>query len=109
MAQVGHADSKITLEIYARVLKRRDRDEASRAFDELLCRVPRPLAALRRARRASRGAEEAPDRTPGMGRKPARSGRIRAKGRAKEGLQQALPPGPNTAETKEPPQVRGLL
>jgi integrase len=36
MAQVGHADSKVTLEIYARVLKRRDRDEASRAFDELL-------------------------------------------------------------------------
>ena len=40
MAQVGHADSKVTLEIYARVLKRRDRDEASRAFDELL--VGRP-------------------------------------------------------------------
>jgi hypothetical protein len=35
-AQVGHADSKVTLEIYARVLKRRDRDEASRAFDEPL-------------------------------------------------------------------------
>jgi integrase len=36
MAQVGHADSKVTLEIYARVLKRRDREETSRAFDELL-------------------------------------------------------------------------
>jgi hypothetical protein len=51
----------------------------------------------------------APDRTPGMAREPAGSGRIRAKGRAKEGFQQALPPGPNTAETKEPPQVQGLL
>jgi integrase len=36
MAQVGHADSKVTLEIYARVLKRRDRDQVGRAFDELL-------------------------------------------------------------------------
>jgi hypothetical protein len=44
-----------------------------------------------------------------MAREPAGSGRIRAKGRAKEGFQQALPPGPNTAETKEPPQVQGLL
>ena len=107
MAQVGHADSKVTLEIYARALKRRDRDEASRAFDELL--VGRPVAALRRARHASRVAGEAPHRTPGMAREPARSRRIRAKGRAKEGFQQALPPGPNTAETREPPQVQGLL
>ena len=36
MAQVGHEDSKVTLEIYARVLKRRDRDEIGRAFDHLL-------------------------------------------------------------------------
>ena len=34
MAQVGHADSKVTLEIYARVLKRRDREQVGRAFDE---------------------------------------------------------------------------
>jgi hypothetical protein len=36
MAQVGHEDSKVTLEIYARVLKRRDRDDIGRAFDHLL-------------------------------------------------------------------------
>ncbi len=36
MAQVGHEDSKVTLEIYAQVLKRRDRDEIGRAFDHLL-------------------------------------------------------------------------
>jgi integrase len=36
MAQVGHEDSKVTLEIDARVLKRRDRDEIGRAFDHLL-------------------------------------------------------------------------
>jgi integrase len=36
MAQVGHDDSKVTLDIYARVLKRRDRDDIGRAFDHLL-------------------------------------------------------------------------
>ena len=36
MAQVGHDDSKVTLEIYARILKRRDRDQIGRAFDALL-------------------------------------------------------------------------
>jgi hypothetical protein len=36
MAQVGHEDSKVTLQIYARVLKRRDRDEIGQAFDHLL-------------------------------------------------------------------------
>jgi integrase len=36
MAQVGHSDSKVTLEIYAQVLKRRDREQVGRAFDHLL-------------------------------------------------------------------------
>jgi hypothetical protein len=36
MAQVGHDNSKVTLEIYARVLKRRDRQQIGRAFDRLL-------------------------------------------------------------------------
>ncbi len=36
MAQVGHDDSKVTLEIYAQVLKRRDREQIARAFDDLL-------------------------------------------------------------------------
>jgi hypothetical protein len=35
MAQVGHDDSKVTLEIYAQALKRRDRQQVGRAFDEL--------------------------------------------------------------------------
>ena len=33
MAQVGHGDSKVTLEIYAQVLKHRDRAQIGRAFD----------------------------------------------------------------------------
>ena len=36
MAQVGHGDSKVTLEIYPQVLKRRDREQIGRAFDHLL-------------------------------------------------------------------------
>jgi integrase len=36
MAQVGHDDSKVTLEVCARVLKRRDRDDVGRAVDHLL-------------------------------------------------------------------------
>jgi integrase len=36
MAQVGRRDSKVTLEIYAQVLKRRDREQIGRAFDLLL-------------------------------------------------------------------------
>jgi hypothetical protein len=53
MAQVGHGDSKVTLEIYAQVLKRRDREQIGRAFDHLLVgggrREPRtPARAARR-------------------------------------------------------------
>jgi hypothetical protein len=36
MAQVGHDDSRVTLETYAQVLKRRDREQIVRAFDHLL-------------------------------------------------------------------------
>jgi hypothetical protein len=36
VAQVGHEDSKVTLQIYALVLKRRDRDDIGRASDYLL-------------------------------------------------------------------------
>lgn len=36
MQQVGHQDSKTTLEIYAGVLKRRDRGDMGTAFDDLL-------------------------------------------------------------------------
>jgi integrase len=62
MAQVGHEDSKGTLEIYARVLKRRDRDDIGRAFDYLL---------LGRHDRESKASE----RPRGAGRKGARAGR----------------------------------
>jgi hypothetical protein len=36
MAQVGHGHSKVTLESYAQVLKRRDREQIGWAFDHLL-------------------------------------------------------------------------
>lgn len=35
-AQVGHADPKVTLEIYAIVLKRRERGQFAAAFDALM-------------------------------------------------------------------------
>jgi hypothetical protein len=35
-AQVGHTDPKLTLEIYALVLKRRDRTQFAEAFDGLM-------------------------------------------------------------------------
>ncbi|MGI8558856.1 MAG: hypothetical protein ACR2ND_11215 [Solirubrobacteraceae bacterium] len=38
MDQVGHEDSKTTLEIYAQVQKRVSRPQAKRAFEELLAR-----------------------------------------------------------------------
>lgn len=67
MAQVGHDDSKVTLEIYARVLKRRDRDEIGRAFDHLLVGGRDPVLPADRSapRGASRGqtAEERTGRT----------------------------------------------
>jgi hypothetical protein len=62
MAQVGYEDSTVTLEIYARVLKRRDRDDIGRAFDYLL---------LGRHDRESKASE----RPRGAGRKGARAGR----------------------------------
>ena len=34
MAQVGHSDSRTTLQIYAKVLARRDRSDHGRVFDE---------------------------------------------------------------------------
>jgi site-specific recombinase XerC len=56
MAQVGHADSKVTLEIYAQVLKRRDREQIGRAFDHLLvggahCDPPTTARSSERPRR----------------------------------------------------------
>jgi len=53
MAQVGHGDSKVTLEIYAQVLKRRDREQIGRAFDHLLVGGGRaePRTAAKAARR----------------------------------------------------------
>ena len=35
-AQVGHTDPKVTLEVYAQVLKRRDRTRLGQAFDTLM-------------------------------------------------------------------------
>ncbi|MBD0283751.1 MAG: tyrosine-type recombinase/integrase [Thermoleophilaceae bacterium] len=36
MAQVGHCDARTTLQIYAKVLARRDRSDHGRTFDELV-------------------------------------------------------------------------
>jgi hypothetical protein len=36
MAQVGHADESTTLQIYARVMKRRPREAQHAAFDALI-------------------------------------------------------------------------
>ena len=36
MSQVGHEDAKTTLNIYAQVLRRRDRTKVSSAFDKLV-------------------------------------------------------------------------
>ena len=41
MSQVGHADSRTTLEIYAQVQKRLSRKEVHRAFDDLLANAGR--------------------------------------------------------------------
>lgn len=61
MAQVGHEDSKVTLEIYARVLKRRDREQVGRAFDHLLVGSGevQPSTAHRPSRRPVRRSREA--------------------------------------------------
>jgi hypothetical protein len=54
MAQFGHGDSKVMLEIYAQVLKRRDREQIGGAFDHLLVGGERcePRTAARASRRA---------------------------------------------------------
>jgi len=61
MAQVGHGDSKVTLEIYAQVLKRRDREQIGRAFDHLLVGGGRgePRTRTRADRRAAKRSKTA--------------------------------------------------
>ena len=61
MAQVGHGDSKVTLEIYAQVLKRRDREQIGRAFDDLLVGGGRaePRTRTRAARRPAKRSKTA--------------------------------------------------
>ena len=54
MAQVGHGDSKVTLEIYAHVLNRRDREQIGRAFDQLLVGAGEASRAPRRGPRGAR-------------------------------------------------------
>jgi hypothetical protein len=49
MSQVGHEDAKTTLNIYAQVLRRRDRPSVSTAFDQLVADAI-PSAAQRRFR-----------------------------------------------------------
>ena len=59
MAQVGHEDSKVTLQIYAQVLKRRDRDDIGRAFDTSCSdEITRPTTLRRRLTRRTQAARE---------------------------------------------------
>jgi integrase len=51
-AQVGHSDPKVTLEIYAHVLKRRDRSRLGTAFDALMCDA---IPSMQRAKMLDRG------------------------------------------------------
>ena len=69
MAQVGHGDSKVTLEIYAQVLKRRDREQIGRAFDHLLVGggTGEPHTAARAATRAISRSETAARRARNPG------------------------------------------
>jgi hypothetical protein len=69
MAQVGHGDSKVTLEIYAQVLKRRDREQIGRAFDHLLVGggTGEPRTAARAATRAISRSETAARRARNPG------------------------------------------
>ena len=69
MAQVGHGDSKVTLEIYAQVLKRRDREQIGRAFDHLL--VGGGGGEPRTAARAARGPIKRSKTAARRGRDPA--------------------------------------
>ena len=62
MSQVGHADSKMTMDVYAQLQQRVER-EHGRAFDAL----------VRQARGRLYGADEAPDRASlgsGLGTEP---------------------------------------
>jgi len=79
MAQVGHKESTVTLQIYARVLKRRDRDDIGRAFDYLL--LGRDERDIRVATEREDAALEVATK-PEIRLNPARSGRDRAKDRA---------------------------
>ena len=56
-AQVGHADPSLTLEIYALMLKRRDRQRFAEAFDALMRdAIPSMQAAMMQTIRSSNGA-----------------------------------------------------
>lgn len=62
-AQVGHADAKVTLEIYAIVLKRRERRQFAAAFDALMADA---IPSMQRARMLTTGFEHPDHGTPGI-------------------------------------------
>jgi hypothetical protein len=62
-AQVGHADAKVTLEIYAIVLKRRERRQFAAAFDAL---TQDAIPSMQRARMLTTGFEHLDNGTPGI-------------------------------------------
>ena len=62
-AQVGHTDPKVTLEIYAIVLKRRERRQFAAAVDALM---EDAIPSMQRARMLTTGFEHAADGAPGI-------------------------------------------
>ncbi|MGZ6724699.1 MAG: tyrosine-type recombinase/integrase, partial [Solirubrobacteraceae bacterium] len=110
MAQVGHGDSKVTLEIYAQVLKRRDREQVGRAFDHLLVGGGRASRTPRRGLRGARSvAPRQPRDAPAIPAESVIQSTDRAKDRAK--TTESRPPacGDRSPETKKPSRLQGFL
>ena len=62
-AQVGHSDAKVTLEIYAIVLKRRERRQFAAAFDALMQDA---IPSMQRARMLTTRLEHLDNGSPGI-------------------------------------------
>ena len=111
MAQVGHGDSKVTLEIYAQVLKRRDREQIGRAFDHLLVGGGRgePRTTARGARRPVKSVQDGGATRPQSWLNRVNPSRDRAKDRAKTVESRWCASGTRSPPTKRTPTFAGVL
>jgi hypothetical protein len=109
MAQVGHDDSKVTLEIYAQVLKRRDREQIGRAFDHLLVAGGRvePSTTARASRHPDQSLQGGATDWAGTPAESGQLGRNRAKDRAKPQHPQRSAPGIHSPRRRNPRACRG--